>query len=269
LSHRSAAGLYDALHTFESRYRKGNSYPVHKRLVFDDASIHDVYDWIIAEVGLPDDGTILDAGCGVGFGTIRMAEQCSGRVRGISISPAEIATARRSAVNSPARTRVAFELADFEALPANSYDLIVAVESLKHSEDLPTTLETMAAALRQGGQLVIVEDCYSGAHDNTDAAELIANWGLARLFSEADYIAGSNATATRVVDLDRYVRTAGPLTRARRRIASGLRRFLGRVVDPRVAAAFAGGAYLDRLYDAGHMHYKAIFVATPGGMERP
>ena len=89
--------LYDSLHDFESRYRRGTAYPVHKRLRFDDRSITDVYDWIATAVPLPDSGDILDAGCGVGFGSIRMAEKCSSRVVGISLSSREIASARHEA----------------------------------------------------------------------------------------------------------------------------------------------------------------------------
>ena len=62
----SPGQLYDALFSFESRFRAG-AYPIHKRLCFDDRKTGDIYNWIIKNSDVPENGVIMDAGCGVGF----------------------------------------------------------------------------------------------------------------------------------------------------------------------------------------------------------
>lgn len=263
MSKQFVANLYDALHMHQARYRAGSVYPVHKKLRFDEPSIMDVYDWIIAEVGLPERGSILDAGCGVGFGTIRLAENCSSKVEGISISPREIETATKYARNSTSRGRLAFREASFDDLPSNAYDLIVAVESLKHSVDLGITLQSLCEALRPGGLIVIIDDFYTGSDDDVNALQAVRYWGLTRLYSEPDYRTRIGAVPCQVVDLNNYVRIPGLALRATRKVRQFFVKWFAKAIDPLVVAAFAGGIHLQNLYDTGYMRYQALIVTAP------
>jgi len=258
------AGLYDALHAFESRFRRGAAYPVHKNLKFSDPEIADIYDWIITGVGLPDGGAILDAGCGVGFGTIRMANRSSSQVTGISISPAEIATATRTAAESMAGNRLAFAVGSFDQPLAGPFALITAVESLKHSADLATTLNMLFAALQPGGTIVIVDDCYSGPADDEDAVQLCEAWKLVKLYSESDFSAWPDSVHCDVISLDECLAFKTALSRTRRRLGSLLRPLFSASIPSPVAAAFRGGRCLERLYGRGLMQYTAIIAHYKG-----
>jgi cyclopropane fatty-acyl-phospholipid synthase-like methyltransferase len=157
LNERAVGHLYDALHAFESRHRN-ELYPVHKKLRFAEPETADIYDWIIARLDLPSGGEILDAGCGVGFGSLRLAQRSACRVTGISLSGNEIAGATAAVTRTGLHDRVRFLNLSFDHLPHGTYDLVVAVESLKHSADLGRSLRSILRSLKPGGQLVIIED---------------------------------------------------------------------------------------------------------------
>jgi SAM-dependent methyltransferase len=251
--------LYDALHAFESRHRKGIAYPVHKKLRFRDRETSDIYDWIRARVDVPDHGSILDAGCGVGFGAIRLAENGTCRVVGVSLSEKEIGRARWAAAQLGLADRVEFRQASFDDMPRATYDLVVAVESLKHSSDLRRSLRSLLGSLKHPGTLVIVEDLYADHAGTTVAEKLMTDWGLTRLYTEADYLAILGPARCQVEDLTDNVQRPGRLA-IRLRLACI--ELLLPFAAPRNATAlraFRGGLRLQTLYADGTMAYKAIF----------
>lgn len=262
LSERRTSNLYDALSAFESCFRARTAYPVHKTLRFEERPAFDVYDWIVDRFGPSNGGTVVDAGCGVGFGTLRIAERTTCRVTGISVSAREIELAREAARRRGVDGSLEFRCASFEALPATSYDLAVAVESLKHSLDLPRSIAALLRSLKPAGTLVIVEDLAVPGRASPYAGRITADWHLARLYGEADYLAALGSEC-RVEDLTAGVRPAGRLAVGARLAAIAL--VLPFV--PRRAAealrAFRGGLYLERLYAAGAMTYKAIVCRSP------
>ena len=256
------ARLYDSLHLHESRYRRGVAYPVHKRLRFPDADMDDIYDWIAANVAVPADGAILDAGCGVGFGTMRLAEQTGAAATGISVSAREIDSARGAAEESTARPRVSFENMTFDDVSPRAFDLIVAVESLKHSLDLQLSLAALAAALRPGGRLVIVEDCFVGDPENDDARRLRELWGLQALYSEEQFCALPVPSSCTAVDLTDYMPATGLTSRLRSAMTRLYLRLTRGAMADETRMAFAGGVCLQKLYASGHMRYKALLITV-------
>ena len=251
--------LYDALHAFEWRHRGPGVYPVHKKLRFDEPDMRDIYDWIAARADLPDGGDVLDAGCGVGFGALRLARGRSCRVTGISLSPQEVARARKAAVATDLADRVTFQPTSFDELPRAAYDLVVAVESLKHSSNLSKTLRSIRRSLKPRGQLVIVEDMNCTDVDVPIARRLAADWKLTGLYTEDDYLAALGAANCTIFDLsDRVRRTTARWLRSRLVLVEAL---LHLVPKRRCTAlrAYRGGLLLEALYAQRQMAYKAIF----------
>ena len=72
-------------------------------------------------------------------------------------------------------------------MPGGRFDLIVAVESLKHSPDIDVTLARLREALRPGGRIVIVDDFFRGDDDDRTARDLVANWELVGLHRAETY----------------------------------------------------------------------------------
>jgi SAM-dependent methyltransferase len=251
--------LYDALHVFERRRRGRGAYPLHKTLQFDEPETRDVYDWIVSRIDIPDGGSILDAGCGVGFGALRLAQKSKCRVTGISLSARELTRARNVAAQLDLTDRVEFLQMSFDGLPQAAYDLVVAVESLKHSCNLERSLRAIVGCLKRGGQLVIVEDLVADSADGAIAERLAADWNLTRLYTEADYVAALGHEHHSVVDLTDRVRlgSTAALDRARRTVLELLLR-LAPTNQVSALRAYRGGLHLERLYAEGQIAYKAI-----------
>jgi 2-polyprenyl-3-methyl-5-hydroxy-6-metoxy-1,4-benzoquinol methylase len=96
----------------------------------------------------------LDFGCGSGV-MLPHLSQISSKVMAMDVDllPLErvrnyIPLASNVEVNDAAQNGIS-------SLPANSFDLIIALDVLEHVEDLPRTLNQLLALLKQGGQLVV------------------------------------------------------------------------------------------------------------------
>ena len=259
-----AGVLYDALSSFESRYRKG-AYPIHKSLSFADSEMQDIYDWILWSTAIPHDGAILDAGCGVGFGTLRIARMTGARVTGISVSRDEIDRATDFGAASALNERVNFKRESYDHLGENEFDAVVAIESLKHSPDLRRSLTSIVRSAKPGGLVVIVEDLYSGSQSHPAARQMAQDWSLARVFTESDYLEILDRDSVRLEDLTSRMTIVGR-TGIALRLASNrlLRLFAPRWQEPALVA-FRGGVHLQELYRCGLMRYKAIVYAKSGG----
>jgi SAM-dependent methyltransferase len=265
LSDQAVGHLYDALSALEAPYRAGIAYPVHKRLRFPESDARDIYDWICAHVDLPRSGRILDAGCGVGFGTIRLAQVSACRVDGISLSGVEVTRASQAARESNLTERVAFRQSSFDDVPAATYDLVIAVESLKHSSNLGRSLHTLRNSVRKGGQLVIVEDLYMGAETGAFVDQIVADWSLRRLYTEADFLAHLGGAQCRIVDLTGCVPPASRSGVVVRRAALALALPFATRHAATALRAFRGGLNLQRLYADGAMTYKGIIWRESAG----
>ena len=96
-------------------------------------------------------GRVLDAACGVGWGTALLAGGCAEAV-GVDLSPAAIAEARE-AHGEAAR----FERGDLRELPFGDgdFDHVVCFEALAHVADPPQALDELRRVLRAGGALLV------------------------------------------------------------------------------------------------------------------
>jgi 2-polyprenyl-3-methyl-5-hydroxy-6-metoxy-1,4-benzoquinol methylase len=94
---------------------------------------------------------VLDAGCGVGYGTAILAGGGAASALGIDVSAHAIAEARAKA-GGPAR----FEVADIERLdvPDDSFDLITCFEVIEYVQHPEHALDELRRVLRPGGLLL-------------------------------------------------------------------------------------------------------------------
>lgn len=261
MSGGAVARLYDRLSDFESR-RSEAAYPIHKRLSFDEPGLEDVYDWIVRTTPIEPGAVVLDAGCGVGYGTARLAGAAEGvRALGISLSEAEVRLARQY-TSGAGDGALRFEVASYDSTFTERFDLIVAVESLKHSPAVAASLRHLGESLRPGGQLVVVDDFYDGAEDDPMARVLAATWRLEGLHRVDRYTTALDAAVCTRDDLTGGVRLRSALANRMRflglSIASALPGSAGRI-----ARIFRGGVALDRLYARGTMRYLAIRYRRP------
>jgi O-antigen biosynthesis protein len=92
---------------------------------------------------------VLDAGCGVGYGTRLLAEHGPARLVGVDISAEALAQA-------PAESAELVE-ADLRELPfeADSFDVVVCFEVIEHVDDHERVMEELRRVLRPPGILLI------------------------------------------------------------------------------------------------------------------
>jgi len=249
--------LYESLFLFEQKKDQNNEgYPIHKKLDFSDLSVDNIYSWILEKYDLTSAEEILDAGCGVGFGSLLFARKLDAQITGLSISPSEIKHAKHNAKRLNLEDRVAFYEASFEDAPAKQYDFIIAIESLKHSFDLKKSLESLKSKLRPGGRMIIIEDFYVEEEKINLTKQFARDWALADTYRVSDYrMILKNAQMT---DLTARM----PKKRrfnlwVKHLILSGLHYLKGNK-EYNVYQIFRGGVILDRLYLLRKMSYGCL-----------
>lgn len=140
---------------------------------------------------------VLDAGCGVGYGSLVCARAGAARVVGIDVSAEAIAQARADSGG-----KVEFVVGDLQALPFEtaSFDAIVCFEAIEHIGEQDTVLDEFARVLRPGGLLLVSSpnrDVYTPGNPHHVAeyvpAELETALGLrfahVRLFRQHPWLA--------------------------------------------------------------------------------
>lgn len=261
----NVARLYDHLHATEKRFRQLQGYPIHKVLKFEQSGLSDIYQWIANIHPLPEQGNILDAGCGVGWGSRFLAASTQASVTGISISQSEIETAKAANLHSAQTNLPDFHLCSFDNLEPAKYDFIVAVESIKHSLDLDKTLKGLTNSLKPGGNLVIIEDVFCGEPSSL-TSKLQCDWHLHKLYTEQDFRNGLAGHQIAIQDLTDWMpRKPAWLTQFKLCFLD-----LTLIVSARHVGlqAFRGGFCLDRLYQQKGMRYCALTVCK-SGQENP
>jgi SAM-dependent methyltransferase len=103
----------------------------------------------------PAPGLVLDAGCGTGEKTLRLAKR-GFDVVGVDFAPETVAEARATATHP----RVTIQQADLTALPFadGKFDAVVIWGVLMHVPDLPRAISELCRVLRPGGRLVICDN---------------------------------------------------------------------------------------------------------------
>lgn len=107
------------------------------------------YDWV---GGLADGHVVLDAACGVGWGTAVLAHAGARRVIGVDIDEASLASGRERAGGL-----AEFVRGDLLALPFEdaAFDLVVCFEAIEHVSDPDRALDELRRVLSPDGLLAV------------------------------------------------------------------------------------------------------------------
>jgi tocopherol O-methyltransferase len=111
----------------------------------------------IAEIR--EEENILDAGCGIGGSSIWLAKEKNCNVTGISLNEKQINKANALAKEFGVTERVLFEQKDYTNTfyPANSFDVVWAIESVCYADDKSDFLKEAHRVLKPGGRLIIAD----------------------------------------------------------------------------------------------------------------
>jgi len=149
------------------------------------AATAEIVAWLGAENLLsPAPQDVLDLGCGIGRLAVALAPRCRS-VLGLDVSPGMVAEARRRCAGL-ANARFAVTAGeDLAALPAQTFDLVLAVDSFPYMIQVGGGVadrhaEGAARALRPGGALVILNLSYrqNVAADRADVGRWAGQYGF-------------------------------------------------------------------------------------------
>ncbi|UJW33030.1 methyltransferase domain-containing protein [Saccharothrix sp. AJ9571] len=153
----------------------------------DDATlpeaVHRMSRKVTDTLGLRPGEHLLDAGCGPGETAVYLAGEFGIRVTGITLSAYEIAQGGKRAEAAGVADRAWFEYGDFTALsyPDNSFDAVLALESLQNAPDLATVLAEFYRVLRPGGRLTFSDFSLESDHDPARVAKFVETLKLGAL----------------------------------------------------------------------------------------
>jgi cyclopropane-fatty-acyl-phospholipid synthase len=111
---------------------------------------------IAAKLCLKPDQTVLDIGSGWGSMALMLAREAGARVRGVTLSTAQLETARARASQSGLADRALFELLDYRDV-TGAFDRIVSIGMLEHvgREHLRTYFRKVGGLLAKDGVAII------------------------------------------------------------------------------------------------------------------
>lgn len=256
----NVADIYNSLFIFESK-KRSQAYPIHKKLSLDNNET-DLIDWISSEIEFGENNNVLDAGCGTGYSLIKLAKEKGIKGAGISISSNEVEFAKKQATDLKIEKQVSFQQSSFDSPILNTYDKILAIESLKHSDYLVHTLRNLSEALAINGQLVIADDFVIKPHSKIDeqrklwkAPSFMSLSEFARILNQQDNFQVlkynfTNKVKTRNAVLLRLLITLTKLTKL---FSVG---HLATLIE-----TYLGGLLLELLYVQGIVSYHVI-IAT-------
>jgi tocopherol O-methyltransferase len=102
---------------------------------------------------------VCDVGCGYGASARALAEGRGAAVTGLTVSAAQHAHAHAHARKASGPSRVECLLRDWleNDLPSESFDAVIAIESISHMEDKARAFAECARVLRPGGRVAVCD----------------------------------------------------------------------------------------------------------------
>jgi SAM-dependent methyltransferase len=267
--------LYEALARWQWRgskaaRRRGEPVDLRKRLCAGDGAATPAdggagFDaWLRTLAGAGPDQRVLDLGCGFGATLLRWLEAPGGEGVGVTTSAFQVARATDAAIARGLAARARFVRQHYGTPVAGPFDVVLAIESIGHAEDLAAVLAAVRKALAPRGRFVWVEDLLDddGARDE-DVDELARRWASPPLRTVAEARerlahAGLILADERDLTASVPVRDDASLARAGSRLR-WLRHLAPLPFLRRVGDAFLGGVALERLYARGRASYR-VFV---------
>jgi SAM-dependent methyltransferase len=234
-------------------------------------AVHHVHGLVLEElrtVNSEGRARVLDLGCGVGSAALFLAERAPAQVYGVTLSPQQVALARRwAAIRQPRLLGACtFDEADFCALPQaleaeiREVDLAFSIEAFVHAEDAGRFFAQVSRVLRLGGHLVIVDDFLADdARPDAPPLEDFRNgWqvhSLLRVPDLSDLASSHGLRLAGSVDLSPFQR----LGRPRDRLIHALRPVLRLARrHSEWAESLVGGDALQASYRLGLLNYRLV-----------
>jgi tocopherol O-methyltransferase len=176
----------------------------------------------LAEVGR--NTRVLDCGCGLGGTSIWLAEERGAEVTGVDLLERQIERARWEAARAQVSGKVRFVVDDFTAtrLAGESFDVVLAQETLCHVERKERFYQEAHRLLAPGGTIMIAEYMRLGRahpeHEERMMRDWYDGWIMPDLLTAQEHCAAAQAAGFLPVEIfDSTARVSASLERLYRR----------------------------------------------------
>jgi ubiquinone/menaquinone biosynthesis C-methylase UbiE len=153
----------------------------------DDAglteAVHRITRKVSETLGLRPGEHVLDAGCGPGETAVFLAKTYGVSVTGVNVSAFELTRAQERAQDAGVADQARFQYGDFMALPFpdNTFDAVLALESLQNAPELDQVLRELFRVLRPGGRISFSDFSLESNREPERVAKFMATLRLDRL----------------------------------------------------------------------------------------
>ncbi|MEU5030949.1 SAM-dependent methyltransferase [Streptomyces milbemycinicus] len=204
--------FYDATNDLFTRFLGGSTHYGYWTGPDDDSTFEQASErltGILTDKLRPGPGDrVLDVGCGMGKPGVQLATRTGAELVGISISARDVEVANSRAQSEGCVDRVRFQHADAMDLPFSddSFDHVLALESIQHMPDRVQALKQIARVLRPGGLVALTDfaERHTGEPQKaepTDEATVVETWHTAGLIKEGEYSSFASAVGLEVVEV--------------------------------------------------------------------
>lgn len=256
--------IYNSLFEFEEGKKK-QIYPIHKKLQFEKSldfkKFTDISDWILANLELNQSSNILDAGCGVGYVLLKLCEAYKCKGLGISLSNKEIEAAKLNAQTQQLNENCLFRVQNFDDVKDETFDLVIAVESIKHSSNVKDTLVRFQQYLKEDGQILIVEDYLNPAYKNHSLTNKFSYaWNVPIVYTEnefKDYYEQAKLSCVESIDFTSFIfKRNSLLTQIKLNLLKLSNLFVSTQKKQTKLNIYKGALIMDYFYAKGIFEYK-------------
>ena len=259
--------LYDQLGRLESRLSGKGSYPIHKKLLFKDRKFDDLNDWLIAKIDLQKNSSILDAGCGTGKTLFMLADKYGVEGLGISLSPVEIDLANAFKKQNDVKN-IDFMVASFDDEISIKLDVIIAIESIKHSNDYVQSIKNLTEHLKPKGEFWLIEDIRISESAKLLKADQFSKWWhVPHIFDQSEIESACDAAKLNMMEIFDLTSEMNQYSLLKAKKREWLWNILLRIVPGKKIRnnikTFLGGFILDQWYLNNQMAYKVFRLKKP------
>ena len=134
-------------------------YPAGQEHISMHAAITNMMDKVGEAIDLPAGSRVLDAGCGEGATSVRLADKFGYQTEGIDILDFNIERANQHLGQLALKQPVHYQMASYDELPFQdkSFDGVFTLETLVHATDPNKVLTEFHRVLKPGGHLALFE----------------------------------------------------------------------------------------------------------------
>ncbi len=204
---------YDSLARYFGRSK--DPYPVHKSLNLPREQNHTgfstVNDWLIQNIDFAPGEKVLDAGCGVGYTLVELCRRYPLKGTGITLSAVEKERAEFFAGKRGLEKSLGFRRQSYDDPIKGKFNTIIAIESLKHSNNLAFSINNLAKSLQPGGRMIIAEDLWlQKPRDDRKLRSLHGSMSFRHDYSLPDYrkaLEEAGLELEQVTELNPYIKS--------------------------------------------------------------